>query len=784
MLTVDFDRFPVGPGDRVLDMGCGGGRHAFALYRRGADVVALDLDEAELKDVAGMFAAMARRGRGRPTGATRAGRCAASAYGLPFADDSFDRVIAAEVLEHLPAGRAGDGRAVPRAQARRADRRDRPALAARAGLLGAVRAPTTRSRAATSASTGAASCAGGSSRAGLATPVDAPRARAARAVLVAQVRGRRRRRRQPAGRGLPPPAGLGHDASAAGSPGSPSGSLDPLVGKSLVVYLRKPRRQRMRRPELRDLPGVLTAAQLEPHRRRDRRRPAARRVDLPWPDGHTDPWDHVECAMALVLGGRLDEARAAYALAARAPRPPTAAGRRPTTQHAGARRRRSTSTSAPTSPSACGSGGWSPATASLRRRRCGRVVRRALDLVVRHAGAGRPDLLVPAAADGTVDPRRAADRLLVDLPGAALRHRAGRAASASRSRSGSSPPACSSTPSPHHPEAFLDKSRFSMDWYYPVLGGAVRGPAARRAARRATGTPSSCPASVLRCVSDRPWVTGAETAELALALAAVGEPDRARQLLARRAAPARRRRLLLDRAASSTRTCAGRSSGRSWTAAAMVLAADALAGGPTLPLFAGDDLPTGVLLPADACGPSALPSGRDWSQGVDDAPDGPGEGGPPRRPALRLDRMRIWSAPVRYAECDGQGVVFNSHYLLYADEALTEPAAGPRHALRRAARPRARHGGGRQRADLGRAGPLRRRRRGRRGGRAGRPHELHDRLRDRRRRPAVLPGADVVRPHRPRAQADGGAGRPARRLAGCRRRRGQGRRSTRSDPSR
>jgi len=33
--------------------------------------------------------------------------------------------------------------------------------------------------------------------------------------------------------------------------------------------------------------------------------------------------------------------------------------------------------------------------------------------------------------------------------------------------------------------------------------------------------------------------------------------------------------------------------------------------------------------------------------------------------------MRVWSAPVRYAECDGQGVVFNSHYLLYADEALT-----------------------------------------------------------------------------------------------------------------
>ena len=44
-----------------------------------------------------------------------------------------------------------------------------------------------------------------------------------------------------------------------------------------------------------------------------------------------------------------------------------------------------------------------------------------------------------------------------------------------------------------HPEAFADKSRFSMDWYYPVLGGALRG---REAAARlaAAGTPSWCPA--------------------------------------------------------------------------------------------------------------------------------------------------------------------------------------------------------------------------------------------------------------------------------------------------
>jgi SAM-dependent methyltransferase len=104
MLTVDFARLDLAPGARVLDIGCGSGRHAAAAYRLpGARVVGADTAGA---DLAAARERLQLHDRLNAHGGGRWDLCAADGRHLPFADGCFDLVICAEVLEHVRA----DGR--------------------------------------------------------------------------------------------------------------------------------------------------------------------------------------------------------------------------------------------------------------------------------------------------------------------------------------------------------------------------------------------------------------------------------------------------------------------------------------------------------------------------------------------------------------------------------------------------------------------------------------------------------------------------------------------------
>ena len=318
---------------------------------------------------------------------------------------------------------------------------------------------------------------------------------------------------------------------------------------------------------------------------------------VPWhPGGHCDPWNHVEAAMALSVCGLDAEAEAAYRWLA---------------------------------DRQLGDGSWfnyfldgGVKDSRLDTNVCAYVatglwhhhlvtgdsslleelwpmVERAIDFVLRwqqpggsilwsidHSGRPEPDALLTgscsifhslrcAMAGGE---RLGRERPEWELAAGRLRHAVA-----------------------HHPGAFAPKDEFAMDWYYPVLSGALEPEAGRERMLESWGTFVMDGLGV-RCVSSGDWVTAAETAECVLALDSLGMRDAAQELLL-----AGQRMRLADGSYWTgmvfpdqvTFPVAERTT---YTAAAMVLAADALAGAtPASGLFRGEGLPSGWDLAEAEC---------------------------------------------------------------------------------------------------------------------------------------------------------------------------------------
>lgn len=245
--------------------------------------------------------------------------------------------------------------------------------------------------------------------------------------------------------------------------------------------------------------------------------------EIPWSVGDkTDPWDHVEAAMGLVVGGYLEQARQAFGWLQTMQ---LADGSWFAAYRCGIPEDRTRETNMSAYIAVGVYHYWLVTGDHGFLESMWGTVRRAIEFAVGHQ-TSHGEIYWAVSPRGEVDPMAlltgcssiymslkcavaiAAELGMVGTPWADVRNRLGVAI-------------C------RRPYRFnMTKSRFSMDWFYPVLCGAVTGKAAGR--RIAYLWKKYVVEGLgVRCVSDQPWVTVAESAELVLALVAMGDRDKA-----------------------------------------------------------------------------------------------------------------------------------------------------------------------------------------------------------------------------------------------------------------